>query len=237
MRTPRERRSPGRAGKAGEAQQSERATPPGVPASGSLADLPIPDKGVIVPGDRQGGRGGDLVLQASVVALMRAGADLAMMREQITKAHPHITQTQVDNTYSVILKEWRALTRAESAGARTLVVARLRQDLAKMRVGESEQIVEYVMAGKGARARLQKRIRTVQRINWNAVRGHERLLAQIEGTLQPIKIQIQASEQVRDGFMERVSQMGPEEQEARIMAQLQKRKDAAAIVVPGVSSG
>lgn len=233
MRTPRRGARTGRAGKkAGTRASRKKPLPPGVPASGSLADLPVPDKG----DETQGGAAVTLVLQSQVVSLMRAGADLAMMRQVIREKSPSVSQTMVDNMYASILREWRALAKEERSTSRVLVVSRLKADLANIRAGEQEQIFEELPDPNNA-GRFIRRVRSVRRINWNAVRGHERLLAQIEGTLAPIKVQVQTNELLREGLLDRVNEMSAEEQEERIQRAAERRKQMRVITVPGHEIG
>lgn len=143
-----------------------------------------------------------------VLTLMRAGAT----SDQVVN-HCVLNFGMTEHGTRDIMREirasWRRDYEEEVHSARAATVHRLRDDLVRMRAQTPRP--------------------------WRDIRGHENLLAKIEGTMQPVKLQVIDSEEtMRDALTEVLGEMTYEDMLTEIQRGIERD---AALVTDGVEMG
>ncbi len=162
-----------------------------------LKQLPPVELHLALPGGRS--PESDRARQLHIMALMIQGAPLYQIQEYAHRTFGleyHATQLVM----RAIRNTWRDEYNEAVPFARAEVIMRLRSDLTKMR---SANVLPD--GSTDPRAKL----------DWAAIRQHERLLAQIEGTLQPIRVQVlEKGEALRGALHTIIGNMDPKDMEA-----------------------
>lgn len=100
-----------------------------------------------------------------------------------------MTPTQTRFFVNEFRRQFREESEEASAYARAEAITRIRRDLAQMRANQSKR-------------------------KWSDVRGHERFLAMLEGTLTPVRVQVlDANETVRDALVQVLGSMSEDDLE------------------------
>jgi hypothetical protein len=137
-----------------------------------------------------------------VARLMLAGLTMGQIAEQLG-----LPVTRVQKVYGEVNEAWAREAEEDAKNARPQVIQRLRRDLAvlrnplPLRDSRSGEVVEEPVKGPDGRP-LRRGGKAVTRpvlaeVDWKAVAGHERLLADVEGTLRPTVIQVDVDATLR----------------------------------------
>lgn len=143
-----------------------------------------------------------LARRLDVERLMLAGLTVGQISTQLG-----LTPKRVEYVYREISEAWLRESETDQRFARAQVAQRLRRDLAQMRNPlplrdrrTGEVVTEAVLDGGGQPVkRSGKPIRrtVLADVDWKAVDQHERLLAQVEGTLRPIEVKVDVDTTLR----------------------------------------
>jgi hypothetical protein len=179
-----------------------------------------------------------LAREAYVERLMLSGMSRTQVVRQLV-AHG-VSTSLVKRAFETIVSGWRASREESSASARFETIERLRRDLAEMRnPGQLRNrngypVFENVLGPDGRPIR--KGGRNVKKpvmapINWSAVRAHEALLADIEGTNAPIDVKVDVDATVRASILAVVGGLTIERTETLVAEQLELERRAG--IAPG----
>ena len=110
--------------------------------------------------------------------------------------------------YGLIADEWQKQSEEELQSARAQAIQRIRADLVTMRIdfGETKK-------KKGPKAR------ELEQATFKDIVAHERLLAQIEGTLRPVEVKVSVGDVSRRALIDAINAMSPDEMNAAIAEQ------------------
>jgi hypothetical protein len=157
-----------------------------------------------------------VVRRLDVERLMLAGLPVGQIAAQLG-----IDRHQVAHVYREVAEDWRREQEDDQGVARALAVQRLTRDLAQMRNPlplrdrrTGEVVEETVRDAAGIAVKRGGRVvkRTVlAEVDWKAVDQHERLLAQIQGTLRPVEVRVDVDATVRASLAAVVASLKPEE--------------------------
>lgn len=112
--------------------------------------------------------------------------------------------------FNAITDEWSKQSEEALQHARGQAVQRIRADLARMRLVVEEQ-------PKGSKAGPQWA--ELQAATFKDIVAHERLLAQIEGTLRPVEMKITINDSSRRALIDVINAMSPDEMNQLIREQ------------------
>lgn len=128
--------------------------------------------------------------------LMGTGAGRERVIEALTTNDATLSYSAARNLYYEILGEWEKDYKAEAPYYRASQIRRLQSDLATMR---AERAAVNLPKGR-------------VRATWNDIRGHERELAKITGTLAPVNVRLlDVNETMRESLAAVISEMTPDE--------------------------
>lgn len=163
----------------------------------ALSKLPPVELHVSLPGGRS--IESDRARSLHIMALMIQGAPVYQIQEYASRTFG-LDYPATQSAVRAIRQTWRDEYNDAVPFARAEVVMRLRSDLAKLR---------------SANITADGSVDPRAKLDWNAIRQHERLLAQIEGTLQPIRVHVvEKGEAMRDALNAIVGSMDPRDMQA-----------------------
>lgn len=118
------------------------------------------------------------------------------------------TKAECVRDYGIISDEWQKQSEEELQSARAQAIQRIRADLVNMRfdLGETKK-------RKGPKAR------ELEQATFKDIAAHERLLAQIEGTLRPVEVKVSVGDVSRRALIDAINAMSPDEMNAAIAEQ------------------
>lgn len=171
------------------------------------SDVEPPNPKDLSPGDSLGSvpESVKVARRREIITLMNSGAPYDQV---ITHGRSlGLSEMRVRELMREIRLAWRRDYEEELHTSRAATVRRLRDDLMRMRAQSPKP--------------------------WSAIRSHENLLAKIEGTMQPVKVQVlDAEETMRDALTQVLGEMNYED-----MLQEIARGTERGIVVEGVTVG
>lgn len=144
--------------------------------------------------------------RAFVQQLMLAGCTQAQIVEYGRERG--FSKKECVRDYGAITDEWQKQSEEELQSARAQAIQRIRADLVRMRIdlGETKK-------KKGPKAR------ELEQATFKDIVAHERLLAQIEGTLRPVEVKVSVGDVSRRALIDAINAMSPEEMNAAIAEQ------------------
>jgi hypothetical protein len=126
--------------------------------------------------------------------LIRAGASTAFIRGELAR-QLSLSETQASNAHSAAVRDLAESYEADLAATKAMQVERLMNDAVWMRAQRQ--------AG-------QNGVPT-EEYNHHALVQTERLLAQVQGTMAPLKVKVDESAEMRGGLMALVASLSSEE--------------------------
>lgn len=124
--------------------------------------------------------------------------------------HEHIAKAD----YNAICDKWTKQSEDELQHARAQAIQRIRGDLAVMRMGLEEEAKAKKGKGKKRGARTDLGDAT-----YKDLAAHERLLAQIEGTLRPVEVKVDIRATSRRSLIDVINAMSPDDMDRLVAEQ------------------
>jgi len=140
---------------------------------------------------------------ATLSALVELGATRTVLNELGEQQPAPLTPGQVQYAYGLVTSEWKAVESQEAGHLRVIAVQRIQRDLLEMR--------------------------STKPVPWAAIQRHEVLLADLQGTKMPVRVQFQGNLEVRATLAAVVSTFTAEEFDALCDEQEQVERDAASL--------